>query len=83
MQDVIRFLDRLGHDAALRHATLSELDQVMQAEGLEPTIRSAILQNDTHELATLLGANHDLCCMIHIPREDEDADWHGDAVRSS
>jgi hypothetical protein len=83
MQDVIRFLDRLGQDAALRHATLSELEQVMRSEGLEPTIRSAILQKDTHGLATLLGANHDLCCMIAIPREDEDADWYGDGVRSS
>lgn len=82
MQDVIRFLDRLGADAALRRATLSELDEVMESEGLDPTIRSAILYKDTHGLAQLIGANRDLCCMVAIPREDDDAPWHGDGLRS-
>jgi hypothetical protein len=82
MQNVITFLDRLGSDAALRRATLNELDAVMASEGLEPTIRSAILTKDTHGLATLIGASHDLCCMVAIPREDDDAPWYGDGLRS-
>ncbi len=82
MQDVISFLDRLGRDAALKHATLGKLDEVMRSEGLEPTIRSAILRKDAQDLATLVGADKDLCCMIAIPGEDDEVPWHGDALRA-
>lgn len=82
MQDVITFLDRVGRDASLKHATLRDLDEVMQSEGLAPTIRSAILQKDTQRLAALIGAEQDLCCMVAIPDENDESPWPGGALRA-
>ena len=72
MSNVIEFIEKLGQDARLRHATRSEVEQVLHGASISPEIRAALLAGDQHRLEALLGASTSVCCMIHAPKTDED-----------
>jgi hypothetical protein len=71
MSNVIRFLERLGTDAQLRHASDGELEQAMIGAQIDPAIRDALLRRDQRRLEELLGANANVCCMIFVPAQEE------------
>ncbi|HEV8333065.1 MAG TPA: hypothetical protein VGQ22_16690 [Steroidobacteraceae bacterium] len=80
MMDPIEFLDRLGSNARLRHAAPGEIEQALDAAGIDPGLRSALLADDPLRLGELLGAQRNVCCLIVKPdpaqpdEEEEDED---------
>lgn len=80
MMDPIEFLDRLGSNARLRHAAPGEIERALDAAGIDPGLRSALLADDAVRLGELLGAQRTVCCLIVKPdpaepdEEEEDED---------
>jgi hypothetical protein len=75
VSNVIDFLNTLGQDADLRHASRQELELALEAAGIDPALRAALLGSDQRKLENLLGANTNVCAMIAPGRkEDEEED---------
>jgi hypothetical protein len=72
MTDAIEFLEQLGRNAGLRHASATELERVLVASGFEPSLRSALLADDAMRLGELLGAQPSVCCLIEKPDQEDD-----------
>ncbi len=71
MSNVIDFLERLGGNAELRHASLSDMSINLIAARLDPEIMEAILEGDQLRLEGLLGQA--VVCSMQFPaKEDED-----------
>jgi hypothetical protein len=70
--DVIDALEILGADADFAGASPACLDSMLQGEGAEPALRSALLQGDAHGLQALLRAPMSLCPLIHPAEEEEE-----------
>jgi hypothetical protein len=71
MSNVIDFLERMGQDAQLRHASRSEMELVLMGAQLDPKLQEAILAKDQQWLESLLGRNN-LCCAQFPGKGDED-----------
>ena len=71
MFDVIGALERLGADADLAGASSARLGAMLQAEGADPVLCSALLEGDLRMLETLLRVPQNLCPFIHTPGEEE------------
>lgn len=71
MSNVIDFLERLGKDAQLRHASDGALEQALINAHIDPAVREAILLRDQRRLEDLLGANANVCCVIYAPMQEE------------
>jgi hypothetical protein len=91
MTDAIDFLEQLGQNARLRHASATDLERMLAASGFEPSLRSALLADDAVRLGELLGAQPNICCLVEKPdqeddeeEEEEEEDFEDDeeAVRS-
>ena len=77
MSEVIEFLERLGCDARLRHASNDEVEQALTQAGIEDPVRATILWGDRPALESLLGARANVFCGVLAPeeeREDEKED---------
>ena len=72
MSNVIDFLERLGQDAQLRYATRNELEAALTRAGIEPALRTAMLQSDRSTLESLIGAPSNVCCLVNVPEEEEE-----------
>jgi hypothetical protein len=72
--DVVDVLEILGADADLVHAPPASLDSILHREGLQPAVRSALLEGDESALHALLRAPNSVCCLINPaePEEEED-----------
>jgi hypothetical protein len=73
MSDVIEFLEQLGRDAHLRHASRAEIGQALARSHIDPSVQAAILDEDPQQLEALLGADTNVCCMIFVPEDEDDA----------
>ena len=73
MSNVIDFLERMGQDAQLRHASLSEIELALKGAQIDPELQAAILAKDQAGIEALLGRGH-LCCFLLPGKEDEDED---------
>ncbi len=74
MPNVIDFLEQMGRDAHLRGLTGLELEKALIAAEIEPGARAAILEGDQLQLELLVGAGHNICCMINVPEEEEESE---------
>jgi hypothetical protein len=72
MTDAIDFLEQLGRNARLRHASATDLERMLAASGFEPSLRSALLADDAVRLGELLGAQPSVCCLIEKPDQEDD-----------
>jgi hypothetical protein len=72
MSDVIGFLEKWGQNARLRHATRTELAQEIQNAGIDPFVQKVLLEADQRRLEFLVGAQPNVCCMVAVPKGDED-----------
>lgn len=70
MSNVIDFLERMGQDAKLSHASRSEMQFALQQANIVSDAHLAILNMDQHELEVIVGANSNVCCAI-FPVEDD------------
>ena len=74
MSNVIRFLESVGQDAALRHAIGEHLQDVAECLQLEPQARAAVLSTDKVLISTLTHAMPVICCGIMPGKDDDDDD---------
>ena len=72
MSNVIDFLEQFGRDAGLRHASGEEAEAALRLAGIEPAMRTAIMDKDQSALEQLLGADTNVCCLINKPDEEEE-----------
>ena len=72
MSDVIDFLEKLGQDSALRHASGAVLDRALHEARVSPELRVALATRDRRSLEALLGANTNVCCIVFAPKPEED-----------
>lgn len=79
MFDVIDFLERVGQDAQLRHASQDEVGLALSGAEVDTELRVAILARDGQELRALLGQDP-FCCLINPakPGEEQEDDGSGD-----
>ena len=71
VSEVIEFLERLGRDAHLRHATHEEVAQALAEAGIQDPARATILRGDRPTLESLLDAKPNVFCGI-VPAEEDD-----------
>lgn len=71
MFDVIDFLERVGQDAQLRHASQDEVGLALSGAEVDSQLRVAILARDGQELRVLLGQGP-FCCLIHPAKPGEE-----------
>jgi hypothetical protein len=71
MSDVIDFLEKLGQDSTLRHATGAQLQGAMS--DLDPQLRAALMAGDRQTIEALLGTDN-VCCLVNAPMQGDEAD---------
>jgi len=71
MSNVIDFLERMGQDAQLRHASRNDVEQALVRAQIDPELQAAILAKDQRKLETLLEGNI-VCCMLFSDDHEED-----------
>ncbi|HEY2402336.1 MAG TPA: hypothetical protein VGI23_18415 [Steroidobacteraceae bacterium] len=71
MSNLIDVIETWGRDAQWRHATDEAREAALIQAGFAPEERAALLGTDHGALETLLGATHNICCMINHPEEEE------------
>lgn len=62
MSNVIDFLEMIGQDARLRHASQEKLKLTLAGTQLDPDLQATILAGDQRQLEALIGAGN-VCCM--------------------
>lgn len=72
MSNVIAFLEKMGQNATMRHATLNEMELVLTCAQIDPELQGAILSRDQSRLEELLGARTNLVCGVFPGKEDDD-----------
>jgi hypothetical protein len=70
--NVIDFLERMGQDADLKHASAEMLEEALRDSGIEPALRAALLGKDRRALEGLLGTESTVCCIIFKDDEEEE-----------
>lgn len=71
MFDVIDFLESMGQDAQLRHASQDEMGRALAGAEIEPKLRVAILAGNGPGLQALLGQDP-FCCLISPAKPGEE-----------
>lgn len=67
MADVIEFLERMGRDAQLRHASGAALEQALRAAQMSPREQAALLAGDRAAIEAVIGAEGNVCCVVFVP----------------
>jgi hypothetical protein len=70
MGDVIEFLERMGRDAQLRHASEEVLEQAMRDAQMSPRARATLMGGDRAELEALVSAVANVCCVVNAPEQE-------------
>lgn len=71
MSNVVDLLERMGRSSRLHSLTEEQLAQELAQAGIEPAVRTAIVQQRPRQLEELIGASKNVCCMVHAPQDDE------------
>jgi hypothetical protein len=74
MVDVIDFLERMGQDAELRHASEVVLEQAMRDVHMNSRERAALMSGRPAEIEAVVGARSNVCCMINAPLPEGEED---------
>jgi len=83
MSNVIDFLERMGQDAQLRHASQNDVEQALARAQIDPQLQTAILAKDQRKLETLLGGNNVCCALMYDDHEEDDQKQSGTSVSGS
>jgi len=83
MSNVIDFLEMIGQDASLRHASRGDMAAAMDSMQIAPELQAAILSKDPQQLEAALGASNvccmllpaTVCCML-LPGMNDDTEFH-------
>ena len=71
MADVIDFLQWMGEDASLRHASEAVLDQAMRQVQIDAHARAALISGDRARIEATVGGGSNVCCLIYKPEDEE------------
>lgn len=74
MSNIIGFLEHVGQDSALRHATTEELQAALDITQIAPSVQAAILANDRLELASITDSRVVAHGVISPGKEDDEDD---------
>lgn len=75
MSSVIEFLERMGADAELRHASTEDLAQALTASSVDERVGAAIIARSTADIYALLDQQRPMFHVQKEPgREDEGED---------
>lgn len=80
MSNVIEFLESMGRDATLRHASRDQILSAMMSANVDAAFHEPILNADAPRLETALNAKPNVCAVI-FPVETEERDSDGENVR--
>jgi len=72
MSNVIDVIEQWGTDARWRHASDEAREAALIQAGFEPGLRAALLGEDAGLLESLVGATHNICCLVNHPEEEEE-----------
>jgi hypothetical protein len=72
MSNVIGFLEAMGQDAGLRHASRGMLYDAMNEQSVDIGARWAILSGDDKQIETLLDAPRIACCVFAPGKNPDD-----------
>lgn len=72
MSNLIDVIETWGRDAQWRHATDQAREAALIQAGFAPDVRAAMLGSDQGVLESLLGATHNICCMVNHPEEEQE-----------
>jgi hypothetical protein len=72
MSNLIDVIEQWGRDAQWRHATDEDREAALIQAGFAPEERAALLGADPGALESLLGATHNICCMVNHPEEEQE-----------
>jgi hypothetical protein len=61
----------MGQNSRLQSLTGDELALELARAGVEPAVQAAIVQQRPRQLEELIGASHNVCCLVHAPQDDE------------
>jgi len=73
MSNVIGFLERMGQDALLRHASHGDIEVELANAMIGSDLKAAILAKDQARLEVLLGSVN-VCCLVNPDKDDDDED---------
>jgi hypothetical protein len=77
MTSVIDFLEKMGKDAQLRHASQDELVLALEEAQIEASLGAAIIAKSTSELYALLHQGP-LFCVQSAPGKEEEEEEEGE-----
>ncbi|WP_266180506.1 hypothetical protein [Dyella humicola] len=78
MSSVIDFLEKMGKDAMLRHASQDDLAQAVAETEIDSAVGAAIIAKSTAELYALLQQGPMFCIQSTPGKEDEEEEEEGD-----
>lgn len=64
MSNVIDFLEMIGQNANLRHATRAQMETALVHAQIAADMQTAILEHDQEQLQVLVGASNTCCLLI-------------------
>ncbi|MDE2154426.1 MAG: hypothetical protein KGJ32_00810 [Xanthomonadaceae bacterium] len=79
MSNVIDFLERVGQDARLRHASQDVVQLALADAQIDPELRVAIHAKDQRRLEALLGKST-LCCAFMAPETEDEGEGMSPAM---
>ena len=74
MSNVIGFLEKMGQDAGLRHASKNEMELALADAEIDPRLQAVILSSDQTQLEALLSARANVVCGLFPGKEDDDGE---------
>ena len=72
MSNIIDFLEKMGRDAQLRHASKSEVELALANAHINPELQTAILAQDQPQLEALLRAGINCCYFLANDGQDDE-----------
>jgi hypothetical protein len=72
MSNVIDFLERMGRDGQLRHASTEDMAGALEVARIDPQLAAAILARDSAQVESLLGDSKIYCALIPGKQDEEE-----------
>lgn len=76
MSNLIDFIEQWGQQARWHPATGEVLEAALLDAGFEADERAAILAPKPGRLESMIGARPNVCCLVNVPDDDEQAPEH-------
>src|SRR5690349_21259527 len=71
---VVALLEKFGQSSRLHTLSGEQLIQELQSAEAPAEVQEAILHQRARQLEALIGANENVCCLVHAPQDEEPQD---------